>query len=116
MNIALPTQPNTITGGAGRMNITTPSGSTVRLFCPSTGRPPAMITWQRRVGGNLVAVDPASVTAMTVGVLPAALLTLTNVQGADFTEYVCTATNVVGMDTEAITLIPAGKLCSCYTL
>ena len=109
-NIALPTQPTIITGGAGRPDITTGSGSNVRLYCPSTGRPAATIAWQRRVGGNLVAVNPSFVSTTMVGGIPTALLTLNNVQAADFTEYVCTATNVVGNDTQSVTLVAAGKL------
>ena len=79
-NVTLPTQPSSITGGAGRGNVTAQAGSTVLLFCPSTSRPAAMITWQRSDGGNLMAVDAGSVTSTVVEGIPTALLTLNNIQ------------------------------------
>ena len=107
--VTLPTTPGTTTAGAGRQNVAVTQESNIRLYCPATGIPPATISWTRQVGGIFVPVT-TNVMMGNVGGIPTLILTLNNLQQADFTQYRCTASNIAGTTNRDVRVNSVGML------
>ena len=74
--------------------------NTVDLVCVVTGDTPLTITWTHDSGGG--------VTVFTGDDTTGGNFTLT-VNSEDYRNYTCTANNVLGSDSDTITVIQAGR-------
>ena len=68
-------------------------GDTVTFTCNATGIPTPIITWMRRQGNNeTVVVRSSSKYDITSGSATSSLLTIKNIDTADYGYYECKAT------------------------
>ena len=90
--------------------VTAAVGSPLTLSCTSRGSPPDTFTWRKDISPIVQSTSIITVTHTSTSAVFRADYSINSVTTSDSGTYTCTVTNLIGSDSETITVITFGEL------